>query len=461
MDSARPTVFGELFTLKQTAEILAVSVDTLIEWNDNNILKPTITQNGDVVYKKEQIEKFLEIQKLIQNPAQESGLIIESGRQSDPTLKINSPVNEKLYRTNINQIDATTKTKNASDLHKKSYPIVFLSSLSVIAVFSAAVFFVQQDKSNSQQNPNLSILQKEAVKLDVRPNQQINHLDISETTASTTNLPTGNVETTNNKPSALSYILQDNSTAPETDNDKQISIVPQPKINDGMDISADPNNNGTNMNINVMNSPASRSNSNGTNLHMPTNLLAADSGITDIIPTNNPTGYSVLPIALLGFFSLGLLTLYKVTRKQFAYSLLSTSINGTISPGLTDNPQEQKVIEVDQKTDGTVILSFQGEEHKISKPELGSESDQFIERLLKHTLNNAKEINYDVSEDDLIKLNAPLSKLVTRLGFVGIKRDLFFPRTSKGSVFFRKYLTENDLVSMNLTADQILSELKN
>jgi hypothetical protein len=75
--------------------------------------------------------------------------------------------------------------------------------------------------------------------------------------------------------------------------------------------------------------------------------------------------------------------------------------------------------------------------------------------------DNVKEIDYDSYNDTEIRLNAPLSKLVTRLGFVGIKRDLFFPRTSKNRVLFRKYLTEKDLTSMNLTTEQISSEFLN
>jgi hypothetical protein len=72
--------------------------------------------------------------------------------------------------------------------------------------------------------------------------------------------------------------------------------------------------------------------------------------------------------------------------------------------------------------------------------------------------SGVKEIDYDTFKDEEIRFSAPLSKLVTRLGFVGIKRDLFFPRTSKNRVLFRRYLTEEDLISMNLTTEQIANE---
>ena len=108
-------------------------------------------------------------------------------------------------------------------------------------------------------------------------------------------------------------------------------------------------------------------------------------------------------------------------------------------------------------------LSFisKDEEYKVSKPELNSESDQFIERLLGFATEDVKEINYDILKDKKIRVNAPLSKLVTRLGFVGLKRDLFFPRTSKNRVLFRRYITREDLDSMGLTTDKISNQLIN
>ena len=75
------------------------------------------------------------------------------------------------------------------------------------------------------------------------------------------------------------------------------------------------------------------------------------------------------------------------------------------------------------------------------------------------TKPDVKEIDYVALNDEKIELTTPLSRLVTRLGFVGVKRDLFFPRTSKDRVFFRKYVTSQDLEDMDLTTDQILEDL--
>ncbi|MBI2611747.1 hypothetical protein HYW54_03310 [Candidatus Gottesmanbacteria bacterium] len=127
--------------------------------------------------------------------------------------------------------------------------------------------------------------------------------------------------------------------------------------------------------------------------------------------------------------------------------------------GKHDEANSKMVLEVDQNIDGTVVINFQGKLYKISKPEFDSESDQLIERLMDLVQPDTKEIEYDGLKDEQLKLSTPLSRLVTRLGFVGLKRDLFFPRTSKQRVYFRRYLTHNDLVVMNITTEQILTDL--
>ena len=77
------------------------------------------------------------------------------------------------------------------------------------------------------------------------------------------------------------------------------------------------------------------------------------------------------------------------------------------------------------------------------------------------TNSGEKEIEYDALSDLELSTNTPLSKIVTRLGFVGLKRDLFFPRTSKSRVHFRKYLTLDDLFSMNLTIEDLSDRINN
>jgi hypothetical protein len=161
-----------------------------------------------------------------------------------------------------------------------------------------------------------------------------------------------------------------------------------------------------------------------------------------------PVKPSVDPNILLALFAMGVLSIPFIFKRQ-------PEIQLSDSP---ESQEEQRILEVNQKTDGTVVLCFRGQEYKVSRPELDSESDQFIERLMGLVTPDVKEIDYDAIKDREIRLSAPLSKLVTRLGFVGIKRDLFFPRTSKNRVLFRRYLTQKDLTSMNLSIGQISGE---
>jgi DNA-binding transcriptional MerR regulator len=64
MDFSSSQNSRKLLTLKDAAQLLGVSIDSLIQWNDFNILKPTITLNGEVGYTQDQIDKFISIQNL-------------------------------------------------------------------------------------------------------------------------------------------------------------------------------------------------------------------------------------------------------------------------------------------------------------------------------------------------------------------------------------------------------------
>jgi hypothetical protein len=60
MDSARPLNSNKLLTLQEAAQKLAISIDALIELNDNGTLMPTVSNDGFVSYSEEQIERYLE-----------------------------------------------------------------------------------------------------------------------------------------------------------------------------------------------------------------------------------------------------------------------------------------------------------------------------------------------------------------------------------------------------------------
>src|SRR3989344_2811667 len=63
MQTFLPDNHQKLLNIQQVAVMLSVPVETLLLWNDHNILKPTITLSGEVGYGEEQINQFLAIQK--------------------------------------------------------------------------------------------------------------------------------------------------------------------------------------------------------------------------------------------------------------------------------------------------------------------------------------------------------------------------------------------------------------
>src|SRR5574337_832514 len=56
----------QLLSLQEAAAKLNVTIETLLAWNEHNILKPTITQTGEIGYNREQIDHFQTIQRQIQ-----------------------------------------------------------------------------------------------------------------------------------------------------------------------------------------------------------------------------------------------------------------------------------------------------------------------------------------------------------------------------------------------------------
>lgn len=359
MNQSCPPNQPNLISLTEAARLLAVTVDTLLTWNEYNILKPTITHTGEVGYRQEQIDQFLAIRQL--TPSDEA------------------PVS----------ISPKTTTKPFSVV-----PFLFISAgvaTMVVGLLTQPVTIDLQPAQISSTGPDLA--------------SQV--------------LPTPLADYTDN----FAYSQTTNVASDQNTSDSVFD-------SDG-------------------NIKGSASN---------TDVLAAAIGANGMIQSNNPAKQPINPNLLLAIAGFSLLSLPIIFKKRPAYAPPNPITAQMLLSNTAGNPDEQKVLEVSQKTDGTVVLCFGGQEYKVSKPELDSESDQFIERLMGLVEPGIKEIDYDAYKDPDIRLSAPLSKLVTRLGFVGIKRDLFFPRTSKNRVLFRRYLTSRDLALMNLTPDQITGD---
>ena len=66
MNTAQSHNSEKLLTLKEASVDLGVSIETLLSWNEHNILKPTITVQGEIGYTKTQLNQFVTIRHSFQ-----------------------------------------------------------------------------------------------------------------------------------------------------------------------------------------------------------------------------------------------------------------------------------------------------------------------------------------------------------------------------------------------------------
>jgi hypothetical protein len=410
MDLSSSNNQRKLLTLKQAAQELEVSIDDLLQWNEFNILKPTITLSGEVGYTQEQIDKFSIINK----------------RKVAPTLQA------------LPQIDDSSISKGSygeSEISKYSQTSDKFFSMKLISPFLAIIVLLIIVAT--QQGKQISLKGINDAKTVLA--SQTNSLHSPESTSPLVQIKAGIFSNTVSgsraafAPAKLAESADAKTPAGGMTGLSNISYSEIANFPKDTDTAGNLFDNGGNIKGEAVGSSV---------LGMAVGTVggAQNGGLLRPIADSN---------LLLTILGLGLLYVIFILRKQLVYSA-KLSANVVMPRNFLDNI-EKKVLEVNQKTDGTVALYFQGREHKLCKPDLDSESDQFIERLMELAAPGVKEIDYDTVNDEEIRFNASLSKLVTRLGFVGIKRDLFFPRTSKSRVLFRRYITEQDLISMNLT----------
>ena len=482
MDSAHPTIANNFFTLKQAAEILSVPVEMLLEWNDNNILKPTITQNGEIGYTQDQINKFLAIRNILQTSNNTFGK--EDIPQQSQSFILN-PSKDGLHQRNDNSMKPDTSSYSppqTSSIHgsaekiyteskfikssKKDGSFIALGIISLILIMILpliVIFFSRQNSLKSPTNPNTTASEKETANDKTGTASKISSVNFLGSATPALQVPMENM---------TASVNESGSSTPEVIADNHKPVIPlsgqvsEPDIKENNILGA------INVNYNAIANYASRSNFKDTETEIFDNegnikgnassdLLATTLGTTGVVQSDRLLRQTMNPYMLLAFLTMGLFLVIFGYKKQLDYSVAKLNNMPVAYPDVTNNTPQQRIFEIDQKTDGTVVFYFQEVEYKVCKPELNSESDQFIERLLSFAPEDIKEINYDIMKDKKIRVNAPLSKLVTRLGFVGIKRDLFFPRTSKNRVLFRRYVTREDLDSMGLTKDNILNKLIN
>jgi hypothetical protein len=449
----------KLLTLNEAAQELGVTIDALIEWNDLNILKPTISLSGEVGYTQEQVDKFGAIRKLTVDLSSTGKIESNFSQKNTDVLTQDRIVAQIKVENNINPLVGNADTKHGQaalstqNSHKFSF-VSFVFPLFAIAIPLAVIIIMQQGKQGSLIN---FLTTQEDVKTTLTSNANKANLGNSgplPTQAKEKNFSEDGLRKTDKTAlgNTLSINLKKNTatnaaSAKTTENDlvnaKTASVAGISSVGYSE----------AGMFANSKNSPNSAFDTNGNIMGEvgKSDVLAMNfEAIREIVKDRSVKQNNSLNTVLI-FFGLGIISFIFLFRKQ------------NVSPAkavvkLASAVEQKIVMNVNQKTDGTVVLCFQGKEYKICKPDMDSESDQFIERLMGFTASSIREFDYDTTVDSQVSFNAPLSKLVTRLGFVGIKRDLFFPRTSKNSVLFRRYITEHDLVSMNISSDQVLKE---
>jgi hypothetical protein len=479
MDFSNSSSKRKFLTLSQAAQELGVSIDTLLQWNEFNILKPTITLSGDVGYTQEQIDKFSTIQQISRDNkmisekdeiSQQSEAIPVESSDDKETLRVHSQVNNLFVNNTRNIYAEPPQSLGASKKEdKKPFPFKLISYLSIIIILliitatqldkfkilldrgqlisqgetdgGKKVLASQGNNSNSLESDFLSAQTKNGIFSGNNPgNEGINTLrdkfNADLTGKSATDAAASS--NANRVPLIVSKLAENDEKSTPISSKKGIGSISYSEIAN-FSKNADKKDNLFDDGGNIKGETA-----NSDVLGMAFKVVGTAQNDNSLRPVTDSN-------IMLTFLALGLIYVILMLRKQLMYSAkMSSSV--VIPHNFLDNIENKKVLEVNQKTDGTVALYFQGREYKLCKPDLDSESDQFIEKLMKLAAPGVKEIDYDALNDGEINFNASLSKLVTRLGFVGIKRDLFFPRTSKNRVLFRRYITEQDLISMNLTS---------
>ncbi len=490
MDSARPGNPPIFLTLKQAAQSLAVSVDVLLTWNENNILKPTVTPDGEVGYTKQQIDQFLAIRNSNQISLRENFIQSSSNFSQPPTPQFEKIVQENNYDShnqsanNFAQVNNynfyTTPIENSKNNKSFFSTIGIFTGISIFIVIVFVILFSQENKLNEIRSENKTAKIENGKIIAQNSNLEKTDLTNPESKKNTNNenLTNEGDQFSKNKSTALNNAFEEkevSASAQKNDQDKLavlksiLGTNSSEDIKSGLRQDADVNTYAQKANFNTSSScpdcdtestvfdtegniKVSKEESEENKL-LATSMSMGGFNQTQSLVKQTSSSVTLISFIILGLFSL--YVLYSGKKQLFPYSSTSENLSlQTIHQSQIQTKILPRLMEIHQKTDGTVALFLQGKEFKISKPELDSESDKFIERLMQLTSNNVKEIEYDAQIDNL-NINTPLSKLVTRLGFVGIKRELFFPRTSKTQVYFRKYLTAEDLMGMNLTIDDV------
>src|SRR5260221_13316303 len=143
MDSSRPVDPSKLLTLQEAANVLAVSIDVLLRWNEHQILKPTITQAGQIGYTQAQIDQFMRIQQSLRAARPQTEKIATS--PTEPFSRFASQVSNYPDQ----QLTSPHKTISSSQNGNKLSSMRFFSSVAAITAVLVVAVLAQQGQFNT------------------------------------------------------------------------------------------------------------------------------------------------------------------------------------------------------------------------------------------------------------------------------------------------------------------------
>ncbi|HSA83685.1 MAG TPA: MerR family transcriptional regulator, partial [Patescibacteria group bacterium] len=413
------TVHSEkLYTLQEASVVLGVSVDVLLSWNHHNILKPTITPDGQIAYTKSQLDHFQIIRTAMSNIPEMSAY-------------------QQLPKNNETTAHAFRRFSTDPVIHTQTGGKPLTTQR--IIVFSALTLFILFGISLLPQQSNQRLLLTKEQHVQQLAEDSVNDQKSTLTFSDESTLPIQlqqNQEKTKAIHNEGENVLQEQITAPTLYSDPKTEALAMQRHNEQIGSSA-ARKTGEALGLDTALLTDTYAFSSGQtqtsadhsaidaqgNIQKDT-LATIMGGIDDIAQGNDLTTTSTDPTMLLLLILFATGAGFYLSQNQLA--VLGKRPQSTpVNPFQTDaKPHIEKVMEIAQKTDGTVILIVLGREYKLSKPEMNSESDRFIEQLMSLTYPDKKEIEYNSFRNTENSFLTPLSRLVTRLGFVGVKRDL-------------------------------------
>lgn len=185
----------KLYSIQEASEKIGVSVETLLKWNKIQILKPTITDAGQVAYTEDQITQFLEIQSNLQEtgigPEKITSVSDDAGRASSELYSVSSQdfpsgssykkilfwLGGNFRNDEFSQEYAQSRNKNPEKLGHSRQNIKILSGMIILIILllslgaftqeSRIKFYLQKsnEKFEKQIKSNGSVLQAQTSNL--------------------------------------------------------------------------------------------------------------------------------------------------------------------------------------------------------------------------------------------------------------------------------------------------------